>query len=209
MLLRVRRTLVILALVCLAPAEARADATFGLSITIATQETDAHPRVVDDAWAYAQIAEANRLFSPVGTTFRWVYEKPLGETHAAMHSRGDRDALTPLTEPNGVVDVFVVRELEDVDDPGTYRRGVCWTGRGGKRFIILSQIAGPSVLAHELGHFFGNPHSPVTDNIMSYSRTPGTPPFLDDEQKARIQSFSARFMTERRLVDVGPPLRFF
>lgn len=199
-----------LALAILAsPGLARADESiFGLSFTIATQgSSDAH--VVDDAWVYAQIAEANRLFQPLGTRFRWVYEKALPDANASMHTRADRDALTPLTEKNGFVDVFLVRELEDVDDPGTYRRGVCWTGRGGKRFIILSQIAGVSVLAHELGHFFGNPHVAVTDNLMSYSRTPGTLPFLDDEQKARIQSFSARFLGSGRLVDVGPPFRFF
>lgn len=184
------------------------DAVFGLSFTIARRD-DAPARVVDDAWVEAQIAEANRLFQPLGTRFRWVYEKSLPDRNAAMHTRADRDALTPLTEKSGFVDVFLVRELEDVDDPGIYRRGVCWTGRGGKRFIILSQIAGVSVLAHELGHFFGNPHVPVVDNIMSYSRTPGVLPFFDEEQKVRIQTFSARFLATGRLVDVGPPIRFF
>lgn len=188
---------------------ARADDTvFGLSFTIAKREnSDAH--VVDDAWVEERIAEANRLFQPLGARFRWYFEKALPDANASMHSRGDRDALTPLTEKNGFVDVFLVRELEDVDAPGTYRRGVCWTGRGGKRFIILSQIAGPSVLAHELGHFFGNPHVATVDNLMSYAHTPGTLPFIDEKQKARIRSFAATFVSSGRLVDVGPPLRFF
>ncbi|MBX3228539.1 MAG: hypothetical protein KIT84_07795 [Labilithrix sp.] len=191
-----------------AAADARADdAVFGLSFSIAKKEGGAGDRVVDDPWVDAQIAEANRLFSPLGTRFRWTIEKPLAEPHAAMHSRADRDALTPLTETKAI-DVFLVRELEDVDDPGTYRRGVCWTGRGGKRFIIVSRIAGPTVLAHELGHFFGNPHSPVPDNFMSYSRT-GAAVFLDDAQAATIKSFTTRFLASGRLVDVGPPIRFF
>jgi hypothetical protein len=210
---RVARTAVVrlgaLVLAVLTSRPARAEQTvFGLSFTIAKQESSG-VRVVDDAWVEAQIAEANRLFEPLGTRFRWVHEKPLPDANASMHSRGDRDALTSLTEKNGFVDVFLVRELEDVDEPGTYRRGVCWTGRGGKRFIIVSQIAGGSVLAHELGHFFGNPHVQVTDNLMSYSRTPGTPPFLEDEQKVRIQNFSARFLASGRLIDVGPPRWFF
>jgi len=183
------------------------DAVFGLSFSIARQ-TASDARIVDEGWVDAQINEANRLFSPLGTRFRWTIEKPLAETHASMHTRADRDALTPLTEANGVVDVFLVRELEDVDDPGTYRRGVCWTGKGGKRFLIVSQVAGISVLAHELGHFFGNQHTQVTDNLMSYSRT-GAPPFLDDGQKATITAFSTRFLATGRLVDVGPPIRFF
>lgn len=185
---------------------ARAESTFGLSIAIAAAP-DRAARVVDDAWVNAQIDEANRLFGPLGTTFRWYLEKPLADARAAMHTRGDRDALTPLTEEH-VIDVFVVRELEDVDEPGRYRRGVCWTGRGGKRFLILSQIAGSSVLAHELGHFFGNPHSLVTDNLMSYSRT-GAPPFLDAQQSGTIKAFSERFLTSGRLIDIGPPIRFF
>lgn len=196
-------------LLLVVPRTASADeAIFGLSISIANQQND-NAHVVDDAWVDAQISEANRLFQPLGTRFRWVYEKPLSEANASMHSRSDRDALTPLTEKTGYIDVFIVRELEDVDDPGTYRRGVCWTGRGAKRFIIVSQIAASSVLAHELGHFFGNPHVQVTDNLMSYSRTPGTPPFLDDVQKSRIKSFTTQFLANGRLVDVGPPLRFF
>jgi hypothetical protein len=183
------------------------DAVFGLSFSIASA-AGSDARIVDDTWVDAQINEANRLFSPLGTRFRWTIEKPLAEAHASMHTRADRDALTPLTETNGVVDIFLVRELEDVDDPGTYRRGVCWTGKGGKRFLIVSQVAGISVLAHELGHFFGNPHSQTTDNLMSYSRT-GAPPFLDDRQKATITSFATRFLASGRLVDVGPPVRFF
>lgn len=198
--------LLAVAVVGLVAREARADATFGLSFAIASRP-DAATRIVDDAWVAAQIDEANRLFAPLGTTFRWYVDKPLADAHAAMHTRGDRDGLTPLTEDR-VVDVFVVRELEDVDEPGRYRRGVCWTGQGGKRFLILSQIAGRSVLAHELGHFFGNPHSSVTDNLMSYSRT-GAPPFLDEKQDATIRSFAARFLTSGRLIDIGPPIRFF
>lgn len=185
--------------ILVAPDLARADESiFGLSFTIATQESsDAH--VVDDAWVHAQIAEANRLFQPLGTRFRWVYEKALPDANASMHTRTDRDALTPLTERSGFVDVFLVRELEDVDDPGTYRRGVCWTGRGGKRFIILSQIAGPSVLAHELGHFFGNGHSPIDDNLMSYVRT-GAEVFLDDKQVARVREMLRAYLRRRELV---------
>ena len=85
--------------------------------------------------------------------------------------------------------------------------GVCWTGRGGKRFLVVAQTAKPTVLAHELGHFFGNPHSTVTDNLMSYTRT-GATAFLDERQLGTIRSFAARFLATGRLVDVGPPRRF-
>jgi hypothetical protein len=186
----------------LVPRLAHADPIFGLSISIAR---DAGERIVDDAWVQAQIDEANRLFGPLGTRFRWTIEKELPEPHGELHSRADRDALTPLTERSSI-DVFLVRELEDVDEPGRPRMGVCWTGRGGKRFIVLARNARPSVLAHELGHFFGNPHSPVLDNLMSYARG-GAPVFLDARQAATIKSFTTRFLATGRLVDVGPPRR--
>jgi hypothetical protein len=60
------------------------------------------------------------------------------------------------------------------------------------------------VLAHELGHFFGNGHSDVADNLMSYTRTGGRV-FLDDAQIDRIQVYSWRFLASGRLADIGPP----
>lgn len=186
-----------------AQAEESREPIFGLSIVMARDESG--QRVVDDAWMGAQIDEANRLFAPIGARFRWTLEKPLPDPHSELHTRADRDALTPLGEPR-VIDVFLVRALEDVDEPGRYRMGVCWTGRGGRRLIILSRTARPTVLAHELGHFFGNPHSAVQDNLMSYTRT-GAAVFLDDKQGATIRTFASRFLETGRLVDVGPPRR--
>lgn len=184
---------------------AKADPVFGLSFSIARE---GGARIVDDAWVHAQIDDANHFFAPLGTRFRWTMESELPTPHGEMHSRGDRDALTPLMEEH-VIDVFLVRELEDVDEPGRYRKGVCWTGRGGKRFIILSRAAPKAVLAHELGHFFGNrQHSTVVNNLMSYSRD-GGPLFLEDPQIANIKSSTRQFLETGRLFDVGPPLRRF
>lgn len=196
------KRLLVLALLLVAT-PARAEVTVGLSIAIARDRDAANARIVDDAWVEQQIAEANRFFEPLGTRFRWKTQKELAEPHGEMHTRGDRDALTPLMG-TGVVDVFVVRSLDDVDEIGRVRRGVCWTGLQGKRFIILSKIAPLQVLAHELGHFFGNPqHSTVPDNLMSYTRAGGDV-FLDDGQKTKIRQASARFLASGRLVDAGP-----
>ena len=192
------------AILCLAERGARAEPVFGLSFAIARGEDG--ERVVDDAWIQSQIDDANRLFGPLGTRFRWTIEKPLAEPHGEVHTRADRDALTPLTERD-VIDVFLVRALEDVDEPGRMRMGVCWTGRGGKRFIVVSRTARPTVLAHELGHFFGNrQHSTVVNNVMSYARD-GGPVFFDEQQVAKIKGSTTRFLETGRLVDVGPPRR--
>lgn len=174
---------------------------FGLALSVAT--TRGAP-VRDDAWIAAQIADANVLFAGARVQFRWTRRAEIGEAHAAMRSRADRDALAPLVSSR-VIDVFVVASLEDVDEPGRMRKGVAWTSRpSGRRYLILSAEAPPRVLAHELGHYFGNPHSPVPDNLMSYERT-GGPVALDDAQRARTRAKAAGFLATGRLVDVGPP----
>jgi hypothetical protein len=192
-------------LTVLAPRSARAEAeaTFALAMHVAHEDG---AKVASSSWLDAQIAEANRLFAPNGVRFRWTLALDLADRHRELHSRDDRDALSLLAEP-GTVDVFVVSALEDVDEPGRYRMGVCWTARSDKkRYIVLASHAHRTVLAHELGHFFGNPHSPVADNVMSYTRT-GAPVFFDDAQSARVRALARRFLASGRLVDVGPPWR--
>ena len=175
--------------------------TFPIAITVAAK--DGVP-VRDDAWIAAQIDDANDLYTLHGVRFRWTLRKEMAEMHAEMHDRGDRDALAPLVEKN-VIDVFVVAALEDVDEPGRYRKGVAWTSKpAGARYLILSAAAPRTVLAHELGHFFGNGHTFVPDNIMSYTRT-GDRVFLDDTQVARVHLLSSQFIASGRLPDVGPP----
>lgn len=178
--------------------------TFPVALTIALR---ANAAVRDDAWIADQITDANRIFSPAGIQFRWTLRKEMPESHAQIHTRLDRDALALLVEKS-VIDVFLVAELEDIDEPGRYRKGVAWTSRpNGTRFLILSAAAPKTVLAHELGHFFGNAHSDVPDNLMSYFRAGGSV-FLDGPQIERTQLFSSRFLASGRLSDVGPP-RFF
>jgi hypothetical protein len=177
------------------------DVTFSISIAVALE--DGAP-AASDAWISTQIDDANELYGPLGVRFRWTLRREIPAAHAQMHSRADRDALAPLAEKN-VIDVFVVAALEDVDEPGRFRKGVAWTSKpDGKRFLILSKIAPRTVLAHELGHFFGNGHSDVPDNLMSYSRTGGRV-FLDEAQIDRIHLFSQRFIASGRLHDIGPP----
>lgn len=180
------------------PAPLAPPRTFPIAITVALE--DGKP-TRDAAWITAQIDTANALYAPLGVTFRQTTQKEMPARHAAQHTREDRDALSPLATPNAI-DVFVVTSLEDVDEPGRVRRGVAWTSRTDKkRYIILSSIAPTGVLAHELGHFFGNGHSDVPDNLMSYTRT-GAPVFLDDAQCRRTQDFARQFLSSGRLPDL-------
>ena len=72
--------------------------------------------------------------------------------------------------------MFVVGRLADVDVAGDEIRGVHWRLRGdrARRWVILSKIARSLVLTHELGHFFGLPHSSHDISVMN--KTPRPPP---------------------------------
>jgi hypothetical protein len=54
---------------------------------------------------------------------------------------------------------------------------VHWRERADRthRWVILSKIAGSLVLSHELGHFFGLPHSTYEISLMNKTLRP-TPP---------------------------------
>ncbi len=178
--------------------------TLPLAVTVA--QLDGQP-VVSDAWIAEQVTGANELFSPHGVSFSVAASHTMTEAHARLENRRDRHALGRLQHA-GQIDVFLVASLRDVDEPERMRQGVHWRPRGaefppGAHFVIVSSVAGPTVLAHELGHFFGNGHSDVPGNIMSYDR--GTrPPFFDATQAARIRFSLRRFLRRGELVAAQP-----
>lgn len=177
-----------------------------LSIAVATEPTDdGEHRAVDDAWLDAQVAAAEALFGPHGVHFVKAAARPLAGRFARLETRADRDALSKELA-KGVVNVFVVASLRDVDDPSRLRMGVHWRPKGDERkhYVIVAASAQPTTLAHELGHFFGNGHSKVRDNLMSYDRS-GAEVFLDADQVRRIQSFARIYVRSRELLPVTPP----
>ncbi len=178
---------------------------FGLTVHVAS-EGDAP--VVDEAWIDTQVDRANQIFAPSETSFERVDRRDLAPEHTTLITRGHRHQLGPYVA-DGEIHVFVVKALGDVDQPGEFIRGVHWRSRRGggpRHYVILSSIAGPHVLAHELGHFFGNPHSPTPGNIMSYARGRGLP-FFDAQQLRRIARHRIRFVdrNELRLLPSGRP----
>lgn len=190
-----------------APARGTSEApVIDLGLAFAIPRDDAGARVVDDAWIRTRIAEANRLWAPARVRFRWTLDEDLPAAQREAHTREDRDTLAPLVV-RGHVRVIVVTALEDVDEPGRMRMGVCWTARkDGRRYVLLSTASFPGVLAHELGHFLGNGHVAVPDNLMSYART-GASVFVDDVQTARARGTALRLLAAGTLEDVGPPRR--
>lgn len=143
--------------------------------------------VVPEGFVAERVARANEIFAPYGVSFKVEATVALGAQHAALETRADRDALSAYAQ-RGAIDCFVVRSLRDVDDPRELRRGVHWHSQTqqGRHYVIISSISGPNVLAHELGHYLGNPaHSEVAGNLMSYTAAEGLP-VLDEKQQRRL-----------------------
>ena len=159
-------------------------------------------RVVDDAWIDAQWAAVDRLYAGFGIRFdrRWVEALP--ETSARLETKEDRDALGDHVL-EGTINVFFVKSLLDIDEIGRIRMGVVWRTPQKKRFVAVASNAKRTVLAHELGHFLGNGHSKVVDNVMSYDRT-GGPVFFDANQKRTMRATALQLLRDGIVKPVQP-----
>lgn len=160
---------------------------------------------VDDAFIDAQIAEAKSLFAPHGIAFQEGAgaRSPLDTRHGRLETRADRDALAAhLAE--GAITLFFVGSLRDVDTPELFRMGVTWRKLTdlSKKYVIVAADAGPTTLAHELGHYLGNGHSGVRNNLMSYLRDGGEVSL--DTSQGRISRRTARALIARRELIPAP-----
>ena len=181
-------------------ANARAEPPVRLPIVMHVVEQDGLPAVTPDFIA-ERVARANLIFAPHGIAFVVTERRSLAAKHAAQETRADRDALARFSA-RGAIHCFVVSSLRDVDEPARMRRGVHWRARDAsdQHYLIVSAIAGPDVLAHELGHFLGNrEHSETPGNLMSYQHTEVLP-FLDATQAAKLQRALQRYLRTRELV---------
>ena len=168
-----------------------------LPIAVHVVHVDGSP-VVPRSFVDQQLERANAIFTPYGVRFAEPSAPPpLAARHAALETREDRDALGAHAAP-GVIHCFVVRSLRDVDDPTQMRRGVHWHAPD-SHFVILSSSAGLNVLAHELGHFLGNPaHSQTPGNLMSYLPGPGLP-VLDGKQLRKLERAVRGYLARKEL----------
>ncbi len=143
------------------------DRCASLRLWIAPHDDDAFD---DHAFVATQLEHANLHHQPAGLAFAIVETRTLTPAERAIVSRADRDALGHANWRRGVIDVYLVSSLANVDEPGEIR-GVHWRSRADRkrRFIIVSRISPPHVLAHELGHYFGLPHSDAPASLMNTS----------------------------------------
>lgn len=174
-----------------------------VGLTVHIVMTEAGP-VVDGRWLARQIAAARARFEPIGVDFEIVRLELEHASRADISTRAQRDTLGRHDHTPGTVHLYLVRTLEDVDAPGSFIRGVHWRDRQRvqRRWIILAAQAAPEVLAHELGHFFGLPHSTHPQSLMN--KRPGLPPWSSrvfvDTELDRMSKHRDSMLHDRTLV---------
>jgi hypothetical protein len=151
----------------------------------------------DAAFVKSQLEAANHYHAPAGLGFEVVEVNPLPSDVARVTTRSDRTSLGHARWRRGFVDVYIVSSLANVDAAGEIR-GVHWrSGRARhRRWVILSRISPPHVLAHELGHYFGLAHSDVPASLMNTSATALPERTFQPDELARITRRAKRLFAE-------------
>ena len=164
----------------------------------------------DDAWVRAQVEQNDRHFALIDTSFEIVAADAVPASELEIDDRDERDALGHDRFTRGVVHVFVVGRLADVDIAGNEIRGVHWRERADRthRWVILSRIAGSLVLSHELGHFFGLPHSDYDISLMN--KTVRLTPLVSEltfaePEVVRMRKHRDRMLTSKMLLERATP----
>ncbi len=164
--------------------------------------------VATPEWIAAQVAGANRHFAALDVGFQLAGVDTLPASFDHVESRGQRDALAAQKLGGKVIHVFVVGQLDDVDEEGAIAYGVTWHRRNDDRkYVIVSAAALERTLAHELGHFFGLPHSTYAISIMNKSDR-SDPPIeqrtFADEEIAAMRPKLAQLLHDKVIADVAP-----
>ena len=176
---------------------------FGIQLHIVSSERGL---VAPPEWIATQLAAANRHFERLDVGFQLAGVDTLPATSLHIQTRGDRDALAEDRLGGKVIHVFVIGQLDDVDEENQIVYGVTWhQRRDDRKYIIVSAMALERTLAHELGHFFGLPHSSYAISIMNKSARTDPPveqrTFADEEIDAMKPALK-RLLHDRVITDV-------
>jgi hypothetical protein len=165
-----------------------------------------HVAGVSADWIARQIAAANRHFAALDLGFQLAGVDALPASAEHVAERADRDALAKLRAGSPAIDVFFVAQLDDIDRADAQCGGVTWRApRDGSKYLIVSAHGFDRTLAHELGHFFGLPHSSYAISIMNKAeRTepPSSERRFADEEIAAMRPVLRQLLREHVIADV-------
>lgn len=166
---------------------------------------DAKQPVQSLTWIQEQVIQAQINFAANDISFQIESVDQLPPETIMVKTRHDRNFLGRERFFAGVIHVFVVKQLANVDEEGEIQ-GVHWRDRKHRqrRWIILSRIAMNRVLTHELGHFFGLPHSTYSISLMN--KTLRTDPPLAErsfapQERAKISQNRQKMLHSGMLIN--------
>ena len=161
-----------------------------------------HALVADPEGMATQLTNADAQFAAIDVGFTIAAIDRASQVRVSTSK--ERSAIIGDGLHDGVIDVYVVFRLDDIDNEGEYIRGVTWHTKTDRKFIILSIAGGPRTLAHELGHFFGLPHSTYAISIMN-KKSRKDPPLeqrrFADEEIAAMKPELERLLRDKVVVD--------
>ena len=168
-----------LLLLCLLPARAHALAPADLPAcharTCIALDLWLPADFADPSWLESQLTVANERLAVIGAGVQVALVHTLPpelrqiDTVAQRNQLGHLGQQTPLRW-------FVVAHLADAADPAAVRKGVTWRN-GAAVWVIGSQTGMRWVLAHELGHVLGLPHSTEAASLMNKKPRIWPPPW--------------------------------
>lgn len=178
-----------------------ASSCFGVVLHVVIKDGAA---VQTPEWIAGQFDRANLLFAPISVGFYLKEVAPLSSEKAEIITRSDRNVLGRKLFSRGVIHVFLVEKLADVDETDKWLNGVHWRDQSNreKRWVILASTAWSLTMAHEFGHFFGLPHSTYNESIMN--KTPRETPAPEDrifaEKETAIMTKQAKAMSKSKML---------
>lgn len=124
------------------------------------------------SWIEDHVAAATRILGAHAIQVSATYGR-FTPQRCTLISRAHRHRQAGFARMDGTVTVLVFARIRDVDDPAYELAGVHWRYVGRqrslrrRRWVFLTSVAEPPVLAHELGHFLGQQHDTRGGNIMT------------------------------------------